>query len=434
MRIECPKCHSKYEIEDSYIPIGGAPVKCPKCGNIFGIYVEPIDIPMTPILDDSNETETLGDDREFGTSSINPEYVPQEETNQGIENFGNINPDANSEQTTVSGTGSPLESAIQGNINTPSEETVQNDFASSFGTAPQETTTPDIGANPFATPTEKTTPEQSTPDLGSPFGTTPQETTTPDIGANPFAQPQEEQAPDLGSPFGTTPQETTTPDIGANPFATPTEEAKPEPVETPSPFAETTPDMGSPFGTAPQETTTPDIGANPFAETTPEPTPEPQTPETTPDNPFLQQAPVQENEPEPTKTPSPFAEPTPEPTQETQTQEQPKEVKRVGGKLFESLLAGFTLPENYKTLPPNIQKNHKNAIKLARQLAKDILLYHKDTVEQGLENGNVKELLADEIEKSYKFYQQRIQPEIIQNTNYFNEALNKIIAKGHKVF
>lgn len=105
-----------------------------------------------------------------------------------------------------------------------------------------------------------------------------------------------------------------------------------------------------------------------------------------------------------------------------------------GGGMFDVLLAGFTLPANYSSMPENMQKVHKDAVKLARQLAKDILLYHKDEVEKGLASGNIKESMKDEIEKSYKFYTQRIQPEIISNTNYFNEALNKIVAKGQKMF
>ncbi|HAF08018.1 TPA: hypothetical protein DCG82_06410, partial [candidate division WOR-3] len=84
MIVECPKCHKKYEIEDMYIPIGGAPIRCPNCKNIFGIYVEPIDIPMTEVADENISTpvETKSEDKieetlekpDFGERSITPEF------------------------------------------------------------------------------------------------------------------------------------------------------------------------------------------------------------------------------------------------------------------------------------------------------------------------------------------------------------------------
>jgi len=83
MIIECPKCHKKYEVEEMYIPIGGGPVRCPNCKNIFGIYVEPMDIPMTEIIED--ESKSIAGAKgpfttpEFGDTSFSPEYKPIEE-------------------------------------------------------------------------------------------------------------------------------------------------------------------------------------------------------------------------------------------------------------------------------------------------------------------------------------------------------------------
>ena len=332
MIIECPKCNRKYEVEDSYIPVGGAPIKCPNCGNIFGIYVEPIDIPMTPVFDDQTKTpanDIVDNGREFGSASISPTPEPVVEkkinvSNNNIEDYGNIAP-----------------------ANTIND--LQNPFTTTPET-PKEEAKPEI-PNPFATTTEPPK-EEAKPEIPNPFATT----TEP---------PKEEAKPEIPNPFATTTEP-------------PKKEAKPE---IPNPFATTT--------EPPKKEAKPEI-PNPFATTT-EPPKEEVKPETT--------AP-----------------------------------KKIGAKIFESLLAGFTLPENFKSLPPNIQKNHKNAIKLARQLARDILLYHKATVEEGRKNNNLKDILHDEIEKSLKFYQQRIQPEILQTTNYFNEALNKILANGENIF
>ena len=308
MRIECPKCHKKYEVEDMYIPIGGGPVRCPNCKNIFGIYVEPMDIPMTEIIEE--EGEAIADAKgpfakpEFGETSFSPDYAPeiQKEEPMPSESIGDALGDLGSFSSSVPDTEPPF------------SQTQQN--LSSFGDIPFESSVPEAPAVEAEPPVQE--PMQSMDDFGVPPA---------------FAQPK--------------PIEPAMPDLGASPFAQP--EIKPQPAPA-------------------------------------------------------------------------------------QPQSVPAGGIRAGGPMFDVLLAGFTLPPNFNSLPENMQKVHKDAVKLARQLAKDILLYHKDEVEKGMANGNIKESMKDEIEKSYKFYTQRIQPEIISGSNYFNEALNKIVAKGQKLF
>ena len=308
MRIECPKCHKKYEVEEMYIPIGGGPVRCPNCKNIFGIYVEPMDIPMTEIIEE--EGEAIADAKgpfakpEFGETSFSPDYAPeiQKEEPMPSESIGDALGDLGSFSSSVPDTEPPF------------SQTQQN--LSSFGDIPFESSVPEAPAVEAEPPVQE--PMQSMDDFGVPPA---------------FAQPK--------------PIEHAMPDLGASPFAQP--EIKPQPAPA-------------------------------------------------------------------------------------QPQSVPAGGIRAGGPMFDVLLAGFTLPPNFNSLPENMQKVHKDAVKLARQLAKDILLYHKDEVEKGMANGNIKESMKDEIEKSYKFYTQRIQPEIISGSNYFNEALNKIVAKGQKLF
>ncbi len=79
-------------------------------------------------------------------------------------------------------------------------------------------------------------------------------------------------------------------------------------------------------------------------------------------------------------------------------------------------------------------KQHKKAERLGRSLVKDIYLYHKDKVEQGRRNGTLVQLLGEEIKKSWKFYKKQVDPEILQEKNYFKDALNEIIAEGKEVF
>lgn len=83
---------------------------------------------------------------------------------------------------------------------------------------------------------------------------------------------------------------------------------------------------------------------------------------------------------------------------------------------------------------PEKKKKHRKAERLGRSLVKDIYLYHKDKVEQGRKNGTLVKLLGEEIKKSWKFYKKQVDPEILQEKNYFKDALNEIIAEGKEVF
>lgn len=420
MNVECPKCNRKYEVEDAYIPIGGAPIKCPNCGNIFGIYVEPIDIPLTPIAEENAPNP----------ASTQQAAPPAQEP---------------APQQTIP----PVQESVQQQPNPPVQEAAPTILGNSFETPPapiqespaaapalgalgnlgQESQTesvPELGnINPASTTnpeTQESAPSEPSADLGG-FGNIQpakaNESTTPDLGAmmNQSTEPsQTEVSSQDPSGFGNIPlEESPAPDLGAmlnseesNPSTEPPSadlggfgNIQPDP-STPTTPEPTTPDIASAINQDVKAPPSPDLGSSIYTQ------PSPEIPSASTD--------IPEVKPEPAPS------------------DGKKSKKKLGSNLFESLLAGFTLPDNFKNLPPNVQKNHKSSIKLARQLAKDILLYHKDDVERGLGSGNLKTTLKDEVEKSYKFYQQRVEPEIIQNSNYFTEALNKIIAKGQAVF
>jgi len=93
-----------------------------------------------------------------------------------------------------------------------------------------------------------------------------------------------------------------------------------------------------------------------------------------------------------------------------------------------------TISEPFFSEDPDKQRKHKKAERLGRSLVKDIYLYHKDKVEQGRKEGNLVKLLGEEIKRSWKFYKSQIEPEILQEKNYFKDALNEIIAEGKEVF
>ena len=51
-----------------------------------------------------------------------------------------------------------------------------------------------------------------------------------------------------------------------------------------------------------------------------------------------------------------------------------------------------------------------------------------------LAEGNLHEALGAEIKKCWELYKEKVTPEVANNTNYFREALNEILAEGADVF
>ncbi|MCB0327310.1 MAG: hypothetical protein KDD52_06800 [Bdellovibrionales bacterium] len=67
------------------------------------------------------------------------------------------------------------------------------------------------------------------------------------------------------------------------------------------------------------------------------------------------------------------------------------------------------------------------AQRLARAIASDLSLYNKDKIIQGIEEDNFFELLANEIEEGRAHYMKKVDPSIVENTNFFDLALVDII-------
>lgn len=140
--------------------------------------------------------------------------------------------------------------------------------------------------------------------------------------------------------------------------------------------------------------------------------------------------------PQPTPTPTqPFVkpQPTPTPTQQPKPSPTPSQLS-AAERLKASLGIGGESAEFPPDWPEEKKNKHRHAKRLARSLARDLLLYHKDKIEKGLADGNLKELLGEEIKTSYKFYSESVDPEVLRTTNYFKDALNEIIGKGKKIF
>jgi hypothetical protein len=74
------------------------------------------------------------------------------------------------------------------------------------------------------------------------------------------------------------------------------------------------------------------------------------------------------------------------------------------------------------------------ARRLARALISDMVVYHPGKRQEGLRDGNLKELFEEEIKKSYDEYAEQVGRELAESTAYFKEALNEILAGGRQVF
>ena len=76
---------------------------------------------------------------------------------------------------------------------------------------------------------------------------------------------------------------------------------------------------------------------------------------------------------------------------------------------------------------------HEEAKRFARIIISDIALYNQTAIEEGIENGNVEELLKNEIQEAEKLYQERISREIREGTSYLHEALHDLVERKKKL-
>jgi len=74
------------------------------------------------------------------------------------------------------------------------------------------------------------------------------------------------------------------------------------------------------------------------------------------------------------------------------------------------------------------------ARRLARALISDIVVYHPAKRQEGIRDGNLKELFEEEIKKSWEEYTEQVGRDVAESTGFFREALNEILAGGRQVF
>lgn len=74
---------------------------------------------------------------------------------------------------------------------------------------------------------------------------------------------------------------------------------------------------------------------------------------------------------------------------------------------------------------------HTEAQRVARLIVSDIVEYNREKILEGIANDTLFEILAEDIETGRKYYQKRVDPQVIGDTNYYELALVDILVKKH---
>ena len=71
--------------------------------------------------------------------------------------------------------------------------------------------------------------------------------------------------------------------------------------------------------------------------------------------------------------------------------------------------------------------DQKSALRLARTIASDLKLYNQKKVEEGLKHDSLFEVLANEIQEGREHYRNRVNPQILNQTNFLDRALVDVL-------
>lgn len=79
-----------------------------------------------------------------------------------------------------------------------------------------------------------------------------------------------------------------------------------------------------------------------------------------------------------------------------------------------------------------IIETEEAARRLARAIASDLSLYNEDKILEGLQNDNLYDILAEEIEEGRELFRSRVTPELYTKNFYDRAIIDLLIkSKGH---
>jgi len=76
----------------------------------------------------------------------------------------------------------------------------------------------------------------------------------------------------------------------------------------------------------------------------------------------------------------------------------------------------------------------QRAARFARVLASDMLVYNRDLIEEARKDGNLQEVMNQEIMKSWELWKSKFPEESETRAELFSDALNQYLADGEKIF
>lgn len=65
----------------------------------------------------------------------------------------------------------------------------------------------------------------------------------------------------------------------------------------------------------------------------------------------------------------------------------------------------------------------EDAYRLAKAIVSDLLAYHGPKIDVAIQNDNLFDALADEIQEGRELYNSRVEPNLLSTTNFFDRAI-----------
>jgi len=378
MTVECPGCNTRFPVDHRKVPDGGVHARCSVCSEVFFVEVEAPEAELVPAFLPEDETTDVG-------MELPEAEVLEEEPEPVLEA-----PEEEEEAEPAFEAPEAVEEEAEPAFETP--EAVEEEEAEPA----------------FETP--EAVEEEPEPVFEAPEAV--------EEAAEPAFEAPETGGEEEGLPF-----------------------ELPEIVTEERTFGDEPPTFGDGETTFPMDSPTLDTHVEVDEDTAPtfgDPTP---TIEFTdipgPDVSAPDETAWQEKEPYP-EAPEPQGD-EPQPTFEAPAPpfDEPEAVFEPPESVVEGPPSTVETPEPMPPLPtPHFGRRdpREKAQRLARVLVSDIILYNPDRHQRALELGSLKEEFEDEIQKSWNEYVDQVGDEIANSTNFFNEALNEILAKGQPMF
>jgi hypothetical protein len=80
-------------------------------------------------------------------------------------------------------------------------------------------------------------------------------------------------------------------------------------------------------------------------------------------------------------------------------------------------------------MPGPLITTPETAMRLARAIISDIIIYNREKIKEGIKNDNLFEVLEKELKEGQGLYESRVDPELARKTNFFNRVIVDILIK-----